>query len=117
MNLKDSGKREKMKTGSQRDSREGKGRYDLSTPRAEMAVAKIMEAGAKKYGERNWEKGQPLSRYLDSTIRHLNYWRQGKKDEPHLWQTLWNLSCLVETNERIKEGLLPKSLNDLPFNK
>jgi|24BtaG_2_1085350.scaffolds.fasta_scaffold02181_6 hypothetical protein len=55
MELKDSGKREKMKSGSQRDSREGKGRFDLMPPRAELAVAKIMEAGAIKYNERNWE--------------------------------------------------------------
>jgi len=284
MELKDSGKREKMKSGSQRDSREGKGRFDLMPPRAELAVAKIMEAGAIKYGDeivewkehptlngievsnmgevrrsrdkkvyaqwisihgyklvslsnqkrkhysvhrlvahtfigesglhvnhkdfnrqnnrtdnlelitqkennaysaehgrvrgnqhskytkltfktageirrrimagekqkdlakeygvspqticginknriwikdlsilkdnssRNWEKGQSLGRYLDSTLRHLNHWRQGKKDEPHLAQACWNLMCLIETSERIKEGSLPKELNDLPFN-
>lgn len=60
--VKDSGKRQEFQTGSIRDTREGKGRYDLLPPHAIFRLAKHFENGAKKYGDRNWEKGQPLSR-------------------------------------------------------
>ncbi|HUS51203.1 MAG TPA: dATP/dGTP diphosphohydrolase domain-containing protein, partial [Candidatus Paceibacterota bacterium] len=68
--VKDSGKRQDFDTGSRRDTRDGKGRYDLLPVRAIKRLAKHYENGAKKYGDRNWEKGQPLSRYLDSALRH-----------------------------------------------
>jgi hypothetical protein len=115
LKFKDSGKRRKFKTGAQRDVGNGKGRLDLFPPRAMIAISKIYEAGCIKYGDRNWEKGIPLSRFLDSGLRHIMKWEMGEKDEPHLWQAAWNLICLIETEERIKEGLLPRELNDLPW--
>ncbi len=111
--IKDSGKRENFKTGSRRDTREGKGRYDLLPPRAMKLLARHFEEGAKKYGDNNWLKGQPLSRYMDSGMRHAFNHLQGMRDEPHLIAAIWNFIALVETQERIKEGLLPKELNDL----
>ena len=113
--FKDSGSRRKFKTGAQRDRAIGKGRLDLFPPRAIIAVSKIYEAGCIKYGDRNWEKGQPLSWYLDSCLRHLMKWEMGEIDEPHLWQAGWNIMSLIETHERIKEGILPWELNDLPW--
>ena len=59
--VRDSGQRQEFETGSRRDTREGKGRYDLLPAHAIFLVARQLEEGAKKYGERNWEKGQPLS--------------------------------------------------------
>lgn len=111
---KDSGKREEFDTGSRRDTREGKGRYDLLPPIAEDRLAGIYERGAEKYGDRNWEKGQPLSRYIDSARRHLNRLMRGWYDEDHAGQAAWNLLAFIETQERIRLGLLPNELNDLP---
>ena len=68
--IKDSGVRQDFETGSRRDTRDGKGRYDLLPMRAIQRLARHFEGGAKKYGDRNWEKGQPISRYLDSALRH-----------------------------------------------
>ena len=116
-NLKDSGKRQKFETGALRDTEEGKGRYDLLPARAIELLAKHFEAGANKYSARNWEKGMPLSRYIDSALRHLFKALEGQKDEPHLVAALWNIACLIDTQERIKEGLLPKELDDLPKRK
>jgi len=110
----DSGKREDFFTGSKRDSRDGKGRFDLLPCRAIMKLAQHYENGSKKYGERNWEKGQPISRYFDSALRHAFKYLQGRREEPHLIAAAWNLLCAIETEERIKEGILPKELNDLP---
>lgn len=109
----DSGKRQEFSTGSVRDTREGKGRFDLLPPFAEEEIAKHFEAGAKKYGDWNWLKGQPLSRYLDSAKRHLTKAARGQRDEPHFIAAAWNILCLIETQRRIELGLLPESLNDL----
>ncbi len=113
--IKDSGKRSKFFTGAVRDIREGKGRFDLLPPRALTRLARYFEEGCKKYGERNWEKGIPLSRFFDSAIRHAFKYLQGLDDEDHLIASVWNLMCLTETEMRIKEGLLDAKLQDIPI--
>ncbi|PKP53833.1 MAG: hypothetical protein CVT92_02555 [Bacteroidetes bacterium HGW-Bacteroidetes-1] len=110
----DSGKRQEFSTGSRRDIQEGKGLPSLLQLIAIMEVAKVCEAGAEKYGRENWRKGQPLSRYFDSAIRHMFKFALNWKDEPHLPQAIWNLMCLIETKSMITMGLLPKELDDLP---
>lgn len=112
--IKDSGKRQEFSTGSRRDIQDGKGRFDLLPMRALKRLARHFEAGAKKYGDRNWEKGQPISRYLDSALRHTCNHLQGQRDEDHLIAAAWNLMCAADTEERIASGLLPKELNDVP---
>lgn len=73
-----------------------------------VEVAKHYEEGAKKYDERNWEKGIPTHCYIDSGVRHLlKHWR-GDKDESHNRAFVWNMLGCVYThfNHPI--------LNDLP---
>jgi len=101
-------------TGSQRDSRQGKGLYVLLPARAMAKLAKHFEEGAARYGDRNWERGQPLSRYMDSALRHAFRHLKGDRDEEHAVAAAWNLLCMVDTEERIKEGKLPAELDDLP---
>jgi hypothetical protein len=101
-------------TGSKRDNREGKGRFDLLSPFVMARDARHMENGAKKYGDRNWEKGQPLSAYLDSAMRHLSKFHMGCSAEDHLAAARWNIGCIMHTMEMIERGVLPKELNDLP---
>jgi len=110
--IKDSGERQRFDTGATRDTQEGKGRFDLISPDVQERLALHFEGGVQKYGERNWEKGIPLGRYIDSALRHVNKWRQGERDEDHLTAAIWNLHCLVQTVEWIKEGRLPWSLDD-----
>lgn len=112
--LKDSGNRQTFGSGAQRDREVGKGRYDLVTPLAMKRLADIWEKGSLKYSARNWEKGMPLSRYVDSAMRHLFQFLEGRRDEDHAGQSAWNLLCLIHTEECINRGLLPKELNDLP---
>ena len=114
--IKDSGDRSEFATGAVRDLQTGKGRMDLLPVRALMAVAEIMEEGAKKYDARNWEKGIPLSRFMDSGLRHAFKWLRGDRDEPHLARACWNFLCLLDTQKRISEGLLSHELNDIPNN-
>jgi hypothetical protein len=116
MEFKDSGTRSDFGTGAVRDAQAGKGRMDLMPVRALIEVSKIMETGARKYAARNWEQGIPLSRFMDSGLRHALKWLRGDRDEPHLAMACWNFLCLLDTQARIEEGLLPAELNDLPFN-
>lgn len=62
-----------------------------------LEVAKQFEEGAKKYGERNWEKGIPVHCYIDSAIRHYMKYKRGDKDEPHDRAVCWNLMCAIWT--------------------
>lgn len=114
--IKDSGTRSQFDTGAVRDGQTGKGRMDLLPVRAIMEVAKVFEEGARKYEPRNWEKGIPLSRFMDSGLRHAMKWLRGDRDEPHLAQACWNFLCLLDTQARIQEGVLSAELNDLPNN-
>ncbi len=110
---KDSGNRQEFSTGARRDIQEGKGRYDLMTFHALRRLAGVFERGAAKYGPHNWRKGFPLSRLLDSALRHVCEWAEGYRDEDHLGQALWNIAVLMETEEMIERGLLSKELNDV----
>lgn len=101
-------------TGSRRDNREGKGRYDLLSPIVTRRDAVHMENGAKKYSARNWELGQPLSTYFDSAKRHIDAHMEGHRDEDHQAAARWNIGAAMHTEEMIRRGLLPKELNDLP---
>lgn len=92
-----------------REPTDGKGRFDLISPFALMRLAKHYEAGAKKYAPRNWEKGIPFSRYLDSAMRHLNKYLMGMNDEDHLAAAAWNIIAIMHHEE-----LGQWDLDDLP---
>ncbi len=109
----DSGVREEFSTGSMRDTRAGKGRFDLLPGYSLFRLARHYENGAKKYGDRNWEKGQHTSRFLDSAMRHLVLYGMGSREEDHLAAAAWNAFGLMWTVEQIRLGLLPAELDDL----
>lgn len=111
--VKDSGKRQEFNTGAVRDIQEGKGRYDLISPIALRRLARHYENGAKKYGEHNWTKGMPLSRYLDSLIRHAYKLLAGMDDEDHAAAIAWNAFAYIHTKELIDQGKLPKELDNI----
>ena len=111
---KDSGERRKFNTGAQRDVVDGKGRYDLISPIMIERLAKLLQRGAEKYNDRNWEKGMPLSVYMDSGMRHLFKFLAGHRDEDHLIAAIWNLQALLHIEEMVKRGVLSEELLDLP---
>lgn len=82
---------------------------DWSTVTAILEVSKHYEEGAKKYDERNWEKGIPTHCYVDSGIRHLLKYYGKWDDEPHDRAFLWNMLGLLWTIKHHPE------LNDLPY--
>lgn len=91
-------------TGSVRDNAEGKGRWDLMPYYPLLRVAIHFENGAKKYGDRNWEKGQPLNEYLSSAMRHLTRFIDGENGEDHLSAVIWNCMAFIETQKNIETG-------------
>ena len=111
--IKDSGERRQFATGAVRDVTGGKGRYDLLPPRAIREVAIHFQQGAAKYGDSNYLKGIPLSVFLDSGLRHGFKTLAGEKDERHDRAWAWNALAFLETAERIREGKLPKELDDI----
>ena len=95
MEIKDSGNRREFETGAVRDMQQGKGRYDLVPMEAIRRLALHCERGAVKYGERNCEKGIPVSSLLDSALRHLCKFAEGLVDEPHLDAAMWNIAMIM----------------------
>ena len=68
---------------------------DVSTALLEVSIH--FEEGAKKYGERNWQKGIPTHRHIDSAVRHYLKFMRGDKDEPHDRAFMWRLLCCIWT--------------------
>jgi hypothetical protein len=112
--LKDSGERQKFVTGAVRDTASGKPRLGLLPGWALLAWGWIMDAGAVKYEARNWEKGMPVSRYIESAKRHIELYQIGFRDEPHLWQALWNIGGAIHTTVLVHIGLYPEEFYDMP---
>lgn len=110
----DSGRRQRFGSGAVRDNQVGKGRCDLLPARALLEVSVHFEDGARKYAPRNWERGIPLSRFVDSQLRHTLKLLAGRTDEDHARAMAWNALCFLDTRARIREGLLPAALDDLP---
>ena len=124
--LKDSGARKQFSTGAVRDIHEGKGRMDLipgaamvmlmqewghpMSAAAAIALAKHFEDGAKKYADRNWEKGMDTHAFVDSGMRHLYKAYAKMKDEPHLRAFVWNIVCYIDTDLAITSQVLPQEL-------
>ena len=106
--------KETFHTKAQRDKREGKGRYDLLSPFFLKRVALVLEQGAKHYGERNWEKGIPICRTIDSTIRHMQQFLMRMNDEDHLANCACNIMFLSHTIQMINRGVLSRELDDRP---
>ncbi len=112
---KDSGKRSVYDSGMQRDTEEGKARFDLLFPldipfKAQMMTrfADLMARGAAKYDERNWEKArgiEEMARYRSSAMRHLVQWETGEEDEDHAAAVMFNLLAHETTKYRLRAGI------------
>ena len=68
-------------------------KYFADRETAVLEYAIQLENGAIKYGPRNWQKGIPMDRYVDSGIRHYMKHLRGDNDERHDRAALWNMLC------------------------
>ena len=85
------------------------GKDDKQWYSALLDVSKQYEDGAKKYNDRNWEKGIPVHCFIDSAVRHYLKWCRGDTDEPHDRAFVWNILGAIWTHRNKPEMI------DLPF--
>lgn len=88
-----------MTKGQKFDS--GKERFDLIPARPLFLLAKLYTNGAKKYNDRNWEKGMKWSRIFGAIQRHLwKFWIGEDYDAetgvPHTINAAWGCLSLTE---------------------
>jgi hypothetical protein len=70
----------KARTGIKHDV--GKPRTDLLPFDALVEVADVLDYGARKYADRNWERGMAWGRMFGAALRHLFAWASGQERDP-----------------------------------
>jgi hypothetical protein len=80
--IKQLGKRRTEVTeGKKYDS--GKPRWSLLPKGAVASIVDVLEFGAKKYAENNWQLvPDGKTRYYDAAMRHLEAWHNGELNDP-----------------------------------
>mgnify|MGYP001561776476 FL=1 len=84
-------------------------RLDLLPFDALMEVAEVYSMGAKKYSDRNWEKGLSYMRVVGALLRHLFAWILGEEratddKQRHLASVVWcGLALLTYELREMKE--------------
>lgn len=83
----------------------GKARFDLIPAHAIEALAELYATGAKKYDDRNWEKGLSWGRVFAALMRHAWAWWRGEKKDPedgqhHMTSVAWCAFALYEYDRR-----------------
>ena len=91
-----------FRTGARRDTG-GKGRCDLLPHSALLRVSRQMEGALAEHEERNWEMGSPIHSFLDSAMRHLFKYRDGRTDEDHLAAAATNVLMALWTEDHMPE--------------
>lgn len=97
--MADGGERMTYENGGMREPSTGKGAYELVSPFALERIAMWYELGARKYADRNWEKGIPFGRLIQSGIRHMIRWMKGDRSEDHLAAVCWNVMAMMHFEE------------------
>lgn len=101
--VKGGAEKEQFPSGSVRDSQRGKPRYDLIPTGPLRRLAELYAKGAEKYGERNWEKGQPDDRIIASLLRHIYAYLDGvDPEEDHLAAVVFNAFALMYNQDKRK---------------
>lgn len=83
----------------------GKLRLDLIPPEVIEMLGEVYTYGARKYGERNWEKGFEEGRLLAAARRHDLAMAKGEvidpeSNLPHAAHAAWNLLTLETLRRR-----------------
>lgn len=76
-----------------------KSRLDLIDPGFLLRLGDHYEVGAKKYAERNWQKGMSFSRCYASAMRHmLAFWSgedfDAETGSSHVIAAAWNMAAI-----------------------
>jgi hypothetical protein len=99
-------------TGAKRERKVGKGAPTAMLCGFPHTLTELHKHMDNPLG-RNWEKGLPLSSYVDATFRHLLEEVSGNGDDKSLISAIWNLMCYAETKHRISQGTIPEEMDDM----
>jgi len=62
---------------------DGKLRWSLLPLGPIREIIRVLEFGAKKYGENNWQKlDNGRTRYYEALLRHITAWFEGEVNDP-----------------------------------
>ena len=103
---KDSGKRQEFTSGMVRDSNDDKPRFDLCYQPMIKRWAELMDRGAVKYGENNWQLAnseEELARFKASAYRHFFQYINGEDDEDHAAAVFFNISASEYVKSKLEE--------------
>ena len=116
-----------MEQATKNDALDNKLRFDLIPVLPMVEIAKVFTGGAKKYGDRNWEKGLYWMRCIGAVMRHISMWllRETYDRESginHLAHAATNLLFLLEyqhthpelDNRSIKQNLNIQQCFEMP---
>jgi len=62
--------------------------------------------GCVKYGERNWESGDPVhwsKDCMDRALEHLSRYNSGDRTEDHMAAAVWNLFAVMHFEEELPQ--------------
>lgn len=81
-----------------------KPRYDLIPAKPLEELAKVYTVGAKKYADRNWEKGMRWGRVFAAMMRHAWAWWMGETNDKesgvhHMAAVAWGAFALIEYSQ------------------
>jgi hypothetical protein len=70
--------------------------WHLLPPDAIEEIVRVLEFGANKYGDRNWEKGMAWNRPFAALMRHMWAWWRGEDRDPETGIThLAHAGCCI----------------------
>ena len=68
----------------------------LLPPELLAGTAAVLDFGARKYSERNWELGMAWHRPFSALMRHMWAWWRGEDLDPETGMShLWHASCCI----------------------
>lgn len=79
-------------------------RLDLIPARPLWLLSEVYGRGARKYEDRNWEKGVEYSKLYGALLRHVLKWWGGEELDPedgqhHLASVAWHALALLELQD------------------
>ena len=68
----------------------------LLPPELLEGTAAVLDFGARKYSERNWELGMAWHRPFSALMRHMWAWWRGEDSDPETGMShLWHAACCI----------------------
>ena len=102
---------------------EGKPRWSLVPQSALIPMVRVLEFGAKKYGDYNWVKGLSVRETCESLKRHLDAFMEGEDDDPesklshigHIQCNALFLSWMMENRKDLDDRINFKNIKNEVF--